>query len=1287
MPILPADPTEPLRQPSFLRRVGNTALGGLGAVANLLDIPGSMVRDVLAIENPLDQLLHPFSGENRTSGRDLLRKHGLAGQQDTWGNWTAGLATDVLTDPLLYLTGPGAAFGKAGQVAKAAGLMDDVTRVAAKVAGKPAGSIGRTTARMTTTPRQLVQHGVPDALQRMETAAKAKGFDINELLDEPLGGLLGVGVPFTSLSALVGTAKSPTAMKVAQGMDWLGDTLRYGKIPGTKFSPGDSLAKLFDASLQGFTGKAAQQVGKRYTQLREQNRVTSHLDVAELFDSMEKAGLNDPAMRGQLRQWLERPHEAPAQFRPIIDRARSIDDANLVRRRAKGINVRSTKDPQAEHWHRFITEGIRDRGAGTTGQPLSTFYGGRKRRMEWTFASKGGTAPLAERIAGDEILRVMLGAKASLDDVEKHVKGKYDDLIRPEYITAETREALRKLKQPETVAAAKAANLPVENGFREAAKEFASLSDETLKTGIWGNDPLMDFAMGHAAGYDREAAADALLEGLAEPGMLKAPLGRMSKRGKFKRAARQDDTVSVGALLKALGMFTGDAKEGAAQAWYKLRGTDLASFAPDVQQGMIDSFKKSRVDRAFAKEYLKLHKRFDTPEAVSDLLSLHDSWQNLFKMGVTAWPGFSSRNLVSGQFNAAMIDALGKRAIGDTQSLLTGGVVQGAKDIPEVAQLAAQRGFVGGQGRFVQRIEEPGVARATFDKPHGIYTSPMDIVSPHADLGGERYLWRVNPATNVLQIQETRDPSIAVRAMASTAGAGVWAARQLLGPQEFAKLKAMTKGDAIAYASSLFPNSSTDWSRYYDTQEVIEAIGGLLARQHGYDAIDFKSFGGREWDEFVGLTPKAMSPSQILDDESATDLLRQILFANEAAGKYEGMAGNIAGKPALSGASVDELRASIPGKVPFKFRDVWDQLLARPQAGTTWNPLKAQVRGVAGAEHSTFAPAAAADAFNHWVESMNRIPSIIHLMREGVHSSEAAKIVGQAQVKYSSRFYTPFEQQVLARIFPFYKFTRGQLPFVLKSLIEHPGGKLAQTLRVINRSRGEDELVPDYVAESASVPLGTLPEGSKRFITGFGLPFEDPLSLLAPDPQSGFLEALSRTSPILKGPLEFATGESFFQRGPGGGRDFGDMDPTLGRTLANLGNLTGLRESKKPVRFPGSEIVEQILGNSPLSRVGTSLRTATDPRKGLVGKGLNLLTGIRVTDVSPGSQDALLRERAQQLERQLGAKSYQKTYFTEEIKAEMSPKQRAVAEQLEALRKLLEQRAKSRAAAKERQKS
>ena len=80
-------------------------LNGLSAAGNVLDLPGSSVRDALAFKNPFDQYLTPLHDANRTTGRDLLRSYGMAGQHDSWGNFAGGLAAEIATDPTNLISG------------------------------------------------------------------------------------------------------------------------------------------------------------------------------------------------------------------------------------------------------------------------------------------------------------------------------------------------------------------------------------------------------------------------------------------------------------------------------------------------------------------------------------------------------------------------------------------------------------------------------------------------------------------------------------------------------------------------------------------------------------------------------------------------------------------------------------------------------------------------------------------------------------------------------------------------------------------------------------------------------------------------------------------------------------------------------------------------------------------------------------------------------------------------------------------------------------------------------
>ncbi|RJQ51443.1 MAG: hypothetical protein C4521_12330 [Actinobacteria bacterium] len=168
----------------------------------------------------------------------------------------------------------------------------------------------------------------------------------------------------------------------------------------------------------------------------------------------------------------------------------------------------------------------------------------------------------------------------------------------------------------------------------------------------------------------------------------------------------------------------------------------------------------------------------------------------------------------------------------------------------------------------VQRIEEPGVGRATVDKPHGLYTTPAQYKSPHEDLGGQRFYWLRNPAAKVLEV----DASGLVRTQRGLVGqsAGIAALRHLKGEEEFTRLAGLKKEALARELTTLYPD--VEWSRYYDANEMLEGLAGLEARKAGYDAILGTDPKYPEMTEYVGLTSNALREVKPSDIPKGIDL-------------------------------------------------------------------------------------------------------------------------------------------------------------------------------------------------------------------------------------------------------------------------------------------------------------------------------------------------------------------------------------------------------------------------------
>lgn len=410
-------------------------------------------------------------------------------------------------------------------------------------------------------------------------------------------------------------------------------------------------------------------------------------------------------------------------------------------------------------------------------------------------------------------------------------------------------------------------------------------------------------------------------------------------------------------------------------------------------------------------------------------------------------------------------------------------------------------------------------------------------------------------------------------------------------------------------------------------------------------------------------------------NKNATDMLRLLDFEHQFTSGGHGIGTEVITHGELPNKQMQGLREGFVGGLGGDAPKPLSSAIGKIKGGAedaTYNLREAKVRGVGDAPESTFAPLAAGEAIGKWTEDVNRLAPAIELLRKGHSPAEAKRLVDRAQISYARRGYTPFENEVVKRIAPFYSFTRGVVPRTIMELAEHPGGRTAQVIRATNRGRNPGELTPDYVSETAAIPGGTLPDGSQRYITGFGLQHEDPLSFLGGGVKGGLLESLSRLNPIAKAPFELASGQTFFQKGPIGGRALEDLDPVLGRTLSNL---TG---QEKPVKLPGA--LEYLASNSPAARVFTTARKLTDPRKRNLGGLASMATGISVTDVSPAARDALERERVGRAIKDIGGKSFEKIFIPKSELEAMSPQERAEALRWQAMMNLLADRAKERKA-------
>lgn len=404
--------------------------------------------------------------------------------------------------------------------------------------------------------------------------------------------------------------------------------------------------------------------------------------------------------------------------------------------------------------------------------------------------------------------------------------------------------------------------------------------------------------------------------------------------------------------------------------------------------------------------------------------------------------------------------------------------------------------------------------------------------------------------------------------------------------------------------------------------------------------------------------------------------------------------------PFASGLS--EMAAAVPGTEKALDLRRLLRVFSGREPGTNLNPLDiAGVYTLKGEPRLTtkFGPVAASNILGNYTDAMNRLVPWLSQIRRGVDPRTAMRRVMEAQVEYAPQTFSHFERKVLKRLMPFWSFTSRSMLYMLRELARNPRGRMALTKRITARATADDPSLPEHVSQTTAIPvesgtplgflLGAPPPGVKRYLTGMQLMHEDPASFFGGGVRGALTEALSRLHPLPKALIEWGTGESLFQRTPTGGRELESLDPTLGRTISNISEMIGLGPIEQPSGRAKpfiSPAVEFVLANSPLSRLLSTARVLTDPRKTKRARAANLLTGLRVYDVEPKDRDTTLAEKATQLIRRTGGRVFERPYFPPETLERMTPEQRNQAQALIKLMDELAVAAKKRKLAKTKEK-
>lgn len=243
------------------------------------------------------------------------------------------------------------------------------------------------------------------------------------------------------------------------------------------------------------------------------------------------------------------------------------------------------------------------------------------------------------------------------------------------------------------------------------------------------------------------------------------------------------------------------------------------------------------------------------------------------------------------------------------------------------------------------------------------------------------------------------------------------------------------------------------------------------------------------------------------------------------------------------------------------------------------------------------------------IEDVDRLGHYLYRRLQGWTPKAATEDVNRALFDYSKESLSPFERSTLSRVVFFYNYTRGVIPFVFASAMEDPK-KIKQILQ-LGIQPGKPDFVPSY-AGGLNVPTGQDEDGNAQMIYSMGTPVEAALEPFS----RGLGGMLSSLNPILRTPLEAATGQDFFFQKPiEESRKAPHYVKDLPADVQALLGVQAIPRKDGQVSYEMDPWALWALRNTPASRISNTLSRGADDRKGAGDKALNLLTGTRMVSI------------------------------------------------------------------------
>jgi len=1276
------------------------SLGALSSVGNILDLPGSSVRDILAWENPFDQWMpgNWTTHENRVTGRELLTKWGMRENVESgMGGWVddpgegardlSGFGAEVLLDPLTW-TGFGAVFPfikgglaslkPAGMAVRKAGLLDDAADVlkrlkvskydediasskipidtedmlsAADIDRKFATGIREARAKIT--PKMMIDdpvlvqryggrdtlarkieeklftkeqvkviddlaEGVSDKISGMPQAelvayaTKVVGKDmaersvddiayelkrallpddIKQLLDSNLGGSLRLSVPFSRMQKVW----SPFGGKVSHSVDrfdrWIAST-----------PPGVWTGTAFDYAARGQLGRVGQAVARLSTRLTDVGSQGAAEALSEIGKStdvirgillehaknsktgmvrgvLELLGRKGKAISGATKKGAKEPElyhtgdfvknkygVAEIQERGVYGKARGIEGTD-------GVWVRQYSKSQNEYIQRHMSfaELLESKrlvnspvgwAEDTLEQALMTFMRGAKEEGFDAALNNIRVRDFYDVNSGEATFKELLENAGAYKSRDPGAIGK-----APSKLEDSIRESLDSMTKYENLVRDRMAAKGFDIGHIIREEFFYAPRDLTRRMGRVAEQVAGESSRGitresRLFGKDKLSVSDEVTDSIKEQLIREA-----AREGRDPGVAYLPAYVVERILSDKVLQVGSDSLRELGQA---------PSIRSHLQKEYGEWLKK-----ASNKKGLGAQGRSELHEAQLDLL---EDFVGNYRGDVGLRGPMYIRDLMHSYKNYF-------HQLNNMEALHDAGLMAMADSVTSLARSGSD-----GTTVPLRTVFE----RLGHNAEDGFGTS-LEHISKLLSDNTKRLLGDSNQLDNFRVSKELAD-SLAVtkkiiekgpfrkafenfidRFTASFKGNVTlpfpsFANRNFFSGQ-FVNITSgdvATLSDFILYmkhfwrAKKLGANPASDTRLVQEIREL-EFVGN----QH-FDDVDFV---GKRESPFIGSVTKRDTPRPILGRDGMWGKMALIDNWDEA---EEFFAANPTLWDALGGGSKPLTESAKTAKLKW---------------------LKKAHRNVLTQGSN----------YNQIIEWQNRVPMYLYLKDKGFSAAEAARRVRELQFDYSRL--TDIERGVMRRAIPFYAFTRKMSPLFFTTLLDRPGGGLGQFIRATRHGATSDEVLPPYVSQKTSLPLGVDPgSGAKSFVSKFGLAHEDPISYFSHIGQgigpglTGFgMNLLGRSNPLGKVFFELGTGKSTFQLDDRGrGRDIERLNPAVSQTKKNIFDTIGSRFTPIPHQTENPDpafsnlfgnTFETVASNTPASRGLSELRRLFDRRK------------------------------------------------------------------------------------------